>query len=127
MRVEELIGVSRGILFDFNGTLSNDEGLLEQAYDSALLQLGLTRLDPGEYAALLGRSDPDIAQAVLEHRGEGARINEFLSALADIYPAASISAGCLTPDSVAFVKWLLNNDKKVGISRRPSGLRKTMS
>ena len=46
MRVEELIGVSRGILFDFNGTLSNDEGLLEQAYDSALLQLGLTRLDP---------------------------------------------------------------------------------
>ena len=78
MRVEELIGVSRGILFDFNGTLSNDEGLLEQAYDSALLQLGLTRLDPGEYAALLGRSDPDIAQAVLERRGEGARINESI-------------------------------------------------
>ena len=115
MRVEELIGISRGILFDFNGTLSNDEGLLEQAYDSALLQLGLTRLNAGEYAALLGRSDPDIAQAVLEHRGEGSRINEFLSALADIYPAASISDGCLTPDSVAFVKWLLNNDKKVGI------------
>src|SRR5699024_5286807 len=36
-------------------------------------------------------------------------------ALADIYPAASISAGCLTPDSVDFVKWLLNNDKKVVI------------
>src|SRR5690625_5407848 len=85
VRVEEIIGISRGILFDFNGTLSNDEGLLEQAYDSALLQLGLTRLDPGEYAALLGRSDPDIEQAVIAKRGEGARINEILRELDIIY------------------------------------------
>src|SRR5699024_12876487 len=95
VRVEEIIGISRGILFDFNGTLSNDEGLLEQAYDSALLQLGVTGLHTGEYAALLGRSDPDIAQAVLADRGEGARINEFSGVLADVYPAASISAGCV--------------------------------
>jgi len=115
VQVKELINSSNGILFDFNGTLSNDEEVLEQAYDVALVQLGLNGLNAGEYASLLGHSDPDIARVLLDARGEGNRIEEFLSVLAETYPAASISADCLKSDSVELLKWLLRNDKRVGI------------
>lgn len=115
MLFKELINGSQGILFDFNGTLSDDEAVLEQAYDATLVHLGLDGLDEGEYASLLGRSDPDIARAVLDARGEDGRLEEFLDALAKIYPAASIAAGCLKPQAFEFIKWLLGQGKKVGI------------
>ena len=115
MQFKGLMESANGILFDFNGTLSNDEEVLENAYDLTLAELGLNGLEEGEYASLLGRSDPDITRAVLDKRGEGHRNEEFLRALADSYVAASISAGCLHSDSVELLKWLLAENKKVGI------------
>lgn len=115
MQFKGLMESAKGILFDFNGTLSNDEEVLENAYDLTLAELGLNGLEEGEYASLLGRSDPDITRAVLDKRGEGHRNEEFLRALADSYVAASISAGCLHSDSVELLKWLLAENKKVGI------------
>ena len=115
MQFKGLMESAKGILFDFNGTLSNDEEVLENSYDLTLAELGLNGLEEGEYASLLGRSDPDITRAVLDKRGEGHRSEEFLRALADSYVAASISAGCLHSDSVELLKWLLAENKKVGI------------
>ena len=115
MQFKGLMESAKGILFDFNGTLSNDEEVLENSYDLTLAELGLNGLEEGEYASLLGRSDPDITRAVLDKRGEGHRNEEFLRALADSYVAASISAGCLHSDSVELLKWLLAENKKVGI------------
>lgn len=56
------------VILDFNGTLSLDEDLLEQCYAAALDNLGLQTMGSAEYAALLGRSEHDIAQALLENR-----------------------------------------------------------
>ena len=66
--VINLISQNRGILFDFNGTLSSDEDVLEISYDRALQDLGETPLRPGEYHALLGRSEPEIGDTLLRAR-----------------------------------------------------------
>ncbi|RCS75551.1 HAD family hydrolase [Brachybacterium alimentarium] len=56
------------VILDFNGTLSLDEDLLERCYAAALDNLGLQPMGSAEYATLLGRSEHDIAQALLENR-----------------------------------------------------------
>ena len=56
------------VLLDFNGTLSLDEDLLEHCYERGLAALSLSPMGDGEYAALLGRSEHDIAGALLAAR-----------------------------------------------------------
>lgn len=66
------------VLFDFNGTLSDDETELEAAYGNALLDMGLPEMTAAEYASLLGRSEPDIAAALMAARGRSAEAAEDL-------------------------------------------------
>lgn len=80
-----LLHSRRGVLFDFNGTLSDDERQLEQAYDLGLLDLGLPGLADAEYQALLGMSDPDISERLLEARGAGPATERLLDAVAARY------------------------------------------
>lgn len=86
---------TRGILFDFNGTLSDDEDLLRTCYDLALGELGHPGLRPGEYEALLGRSEPDIAEELIRARG-GAETPALIDAVARHY-----RRGCLTTPRVS--------------------------
>ncbi len=65
----DLMHRSTTILFDFNGTLSDDETELEAAYSAALLDMHLPEMHPDEYAGLLGRSEPDIACELMRARG----------------------------------------------------------
>lgn len=64
-----LLTSADGVLFDFNGTLSLDEELLEQCYGQALVDCGLSPLGSGEYAALIGMSEYAICDALLAERG----------------------------------------------------------
>lgn len=81
----DLLARARAVLFDFNGTLSLDEKILEESYESALATLHLPGMGPGEYARLMGRSELDICRALLMSRGATVPSDQLLDALADSY------------------------------------------
>ncbi len=59
----------KAVLFDFNGTIVNDEEIHQQLIDEILLGENL-RPDPAEYRQLcMGRSDRACLKALLESRG----------------------------------------------------------
>ena len=59
----------KAVLFDFNGTIVNDEEIHQQLIDEILLGENL-RPDPAEYRQVcLGRSDRACLKALLESRG----------------------------------------------------------
>lgn len=67
-RALRMLRGAKAALFDFNGTLSLDEDMLETAYGEALVRLGEEPLRPGEYASLLGHSEYDICSALVASR-----------------------------------------------------------
>ncbi|AXE39615.1 HAD family hydrolase [Acidipropionibacterium virtanenii] len=81
----DLLQRADAVLFDFNGTLSLDEEILEQAYESALSTLGQPAMGPGEYASLMGRSELDICRALLEVRDGSATSDQLLGHLTASY------------------------------------------
>lgn len=80
-----LLRKADAVLFDFNGTLSLDEEILERSYVAALTALGLPAMGPGEYAGLMGRSELDICQALLAAREGSAGTDELLDLLTASY------------------------------------------
>lgn len=72
-------------LFDFNGTLSNDETILENVFDQSLAKLDLEGLRTGEYATVLGMSDVDITRELAAARHAEDRQTELLAAVASTY------------------------------------------
>ncbi|MDK8242816.1 HAD family hydrolase [Corynebacterium coyleae] len=102
------------VLFDYNGTLSNDEHILEHAYDQALTSLGLRGLTDGEYSSHLGKSDPDIASALLSAR-EDNRYSILIEELGLAYQRAVRTHPTISGDSIDFVHALINSGKKVTV------------
>ena len=78
-RWERLSG--RALIFDFNGTLSNDEPLILQLYTEMFLeQLGWTLTPEDYYGRLAGRSDREIIDIVLNDAGRDAGLGPQLLA-----------------------------------------------
>ena len=62
----------RAVLFDFNGTLSNDEPLLLRMYVEMFAEhLGIELTAAEYYSRLAGRSDPEIIEAVVAEQAGG--------------------------------------------------------
>ncbi|MFF5209693.1 HAD family hydrolase [Streptosporangium sp. NPDC000396] len=62
----------RGVIFDFNGTLSNDEPLLLRIFTEMFLErLGWTMTPEHYYLHLAGRSDREIIDTVVAEIGGG--------------------------------------------------------
>ncbi|MCT1430920.1 HAD family phosphatase [Brachybacterium muris] len=87
LAAEKLLAAT-AVLLDFNGTLSLDEDLLEDCYARALAALDLAPPAPGEYATLLGRSEEDIAAALLVSRAEAVTTDALLDEVAAAYVEA---------------------------------------
>lgn len=102
------------VLFDYNGTLSNDEHILEHAYDQALVSLGLRGLADGEYSSHLGKSDPDIASALLSARGDD-RYFSLIEELSHAYQREVVISPTISGESIDFVHALINSGKKVTV------------
>lgn len=114
--LQELIDRSQAIIFDFNGTLSDDETELEQAYGEALLEMGLPGLTAPEYAAQLGKSEPDIAAALTQARtGSTARETELLDLVSARYLAICAEYPRVSEQSVELVHQLVERGKQVAI------------
>lgn len=110
------LACSRGILFDFNGTLSDDEAQLERAYARAIIDLGYSPMSAAEYATLLGRSEPDIAASLIDARGGPTRdADTLLSAVAGRYRALCEDDPRVSDRTVSMVKTLRKSGRKVGI------------
>lgn len=99
------------VFFDFNGTLSDDEGVLAAVFTAMGAQLGVP-LTAEEYAAsFLGRSDKEICAELLRRAGVAAdqvpsRVSELLVELADSYNAAVAVEPAIGPEACALVREL---------------------
>ena len=111
----ELVLESSAVIFNFNGTLSNDEAVLEKAYDNALRKLKLEPLKEGEYEALLGLSDRDISRMLTEARSAEHRVEELLEALTASYLEQSRGNELIGTKTVSMIQALQSRDIRVGI------------
>lgn len=103
----DLMRASTSVLFDFNGTLSDDETELEAAYAAALLDMGLPAMSSEEYASLLGMSEPDIAHALMETRGFDVEESlELLSRVGEQYAEICRTNPRVSQQSVEMVRHL---------------------
>nr|VDG62500.1 phosphorylated carbohydrates phosphatase [Streptococcus thermophilus]VDG64673.1 phosphorylated carbohydrates phosphatase [Streptococcus thermophilus] len=103
-----------GVLFDFNGTLSDDEPVLQATYDTALQQLGLEGLRPNEYESLVGLSDPDIVRRLLAARSSD-EFDALIGHLSEAYSAAVAERPTITRESARFVAELIDAGTHVAI------------
>jgi beta-phosphoglucomutase-like phosphatase (HAD superfamily) len=112
----DLLSAATTVLFDFNGTLSDDEAELEAAYGSALLDMGLPAMPADEYAALLGRSEPDIAAALVEARGRSVEeAADLLARVGEQYATICRANPRVSACSVDLVVQLVEKGWKLGI------------
>lgn len=107
---------STTVLFDFNGTLSDDETELEAAYGGAILAMGLPEMSAAEYASLLGRSEPDIAAALMAGRGRSEdEADELLRRVGEQYADICRVNPRVSARSVELVAQLAEKGWKLGI------------
>lgn len=98
-------------IFDFNGTLSDDEGVLAAVFIAMAAELGVPLSDAEYAASFLGRSDKEICAELLRLAGVGpdqlpSRVSQLLVRLADSYNAAVAVEPTIGPDARALVREL---------------------
>ena len=107
-------------IFDFNGTLSDDEGVLTAVFISMAADLGVP-LTAEEYAAsFLGRSDQEICTELLLRAGVEADrlsglVRQQLARLADSYNAAVAAEPTIGPAACALVRELHRLGKPLAV------------
>ena len=78
----------QAVIFDFNGTISDDEPLLDRLFREVLADAGVELTSETYFAELSGLSDPEIVERALELGGveaDAARRDEFLRRKIDRY------------------------------------------
>ena len=113
--LNELLAERSGILFDYNGTLADDEAMLEVVYNEALARLELAPLADGEYQALLGKSDPDISAALLEARAAEVTVDKLLAEVSAGYLEAYRRDPRITQATVAMLRKLHGDGIRMGV------------
>lgn len=104
------------VVFDFNGTLSDDEDVLAEVFTSIAADLGVS-LSAEEYVAdFLGRSDQEICVGLLERAGaDPARLPQLLAQVAEKYNAAVAVQPAIGPDACALVTALHELGKPLAV------------
>lgn len=113
--LNELLAERSGILFDYNGTLADDEAMLEVVYNEALARLELAPLADGEYQALLGKSDPDISAALLQARAAEVTVDKLLAEVSAGYLEAYRRDPRITQATVAMLRKLHGDGIRMGV------------
>lgn len=106
------------VIFDFNGTLSDDEPILFEIFRELFLtHLGwnMTREDYCE--ELLGRSDREIIERAISRHGRGTEkeVTELLRLRQGVYKQRVADKSPITDATVELVKLLADNDIPVAI------------
>jgi beta-phosphoglucomutase len=108
----------RSAIFDFNGTLSDDEPILLRLYIEMFAQrLGWTLTPQRYYQRLAGRSDREIVQIVLAETGnDPALLEDLLTERRARYCALVEQCSPIQPGTVAAVQLLTAAGVPVAIS-----------
>ncbi len=96
----------RAVIFDFNGTLSDDEPILLEVFSEIFSgRLGRPLSAEEYYSRLRGRSDREIVEAVVdESAADGGRlVEELLQMRAERYLAKVAESSPVRPGTVALV------------------------
>ena len=97
----------RAAIFDFNGTLSMDEPLLDRLFREAFAGIGIAFDSAFYFRELAGRSDPEIVERALRLHGrepDPHTAAAILERKVAGYIAAVRAEPTISPETVAFVR-----------------------
>lgn len=109
MLADWAIRPERGVIFDFNGTLSDDEPILLEVFTELFAERLGYDLDAVDYAERLrGLTDREIVESVVDQSGagRGAVVEELLALRAERYIAKVAEESPVRPGTVALVQRL---------------------
>jgi beta-phosphoglucomutase len=92
------------VVFDFNGTLSDDEPVLDELFRGIGYDLGLELTSEDYYLSLAGLSDPAIIARLVEWSGSDIDPGRLLEAKIAKYKEIVTAKPTITPETVAFVE-----------------------
>lgn len=98
---------ARAVIFDFNGTISDDEPLLDRLYREVLAEVGIRLTSEEYYRSLAGLSDPEIITRALELGGiapTAGRRAQLLRAKIERYKAEVSRRPTISAEVAAFVR-----------------------
>ncbi len=106
------------VIFDFNGTLSDDEPILFDIF-SELFRAHLSwEMTPEDYRdELLGRSDREIIEHTVNRHGRGTKdeVDDLLRLRQGVYQRRVADENPIAATTVELVKILADNDIPIGI------------
>lgn len=104
------------VIFDFNGTLSDDEPILYRIFSELFAtHLGWTMTAEEYQRELLGHSDREIIEKAIARRGSGADIEHLLQLRKQRYREVVVEDNPIRPDTVELVRLLAGNDVSMAI------------
>lgn len=112
---------TRAVLFDFNGTLSDDEPILERVFGEIFMAYLGWRLPAGDYySRLAGRSDREIVEIAVAERAGGLAGNEplverLLALRRERYLQLVADESPVHPHTAALVRTLAERGHALGI------------
>lgn len=106
-----------GVLFDFNGTLSDDERILEALFiELAAEEFGFALTEQHYRNELVGRSDREIMEAIVKQAGRAAvQVGGFLHLMDSRYNAAVALHSSISEDARELVRALHGAGIRLGV------------
>jgi HAD superfamily hydrolase (TIGR01509 family) len=94
------------VVFDFNGTISDDEPLLAELFVQIFGEMGIEVTEERYWGEFAGYSDPEIVERVLSETGEydGAVAQRLLDRRAELYLARAGAGETVHPEVAACVR-----------------------
>lgn len=108
----------RGVIFDFNGTLSDDEPILLEIFTELFAaQLGWQMTAEQYYGRLAGRSDREIIETAVAEQGAGGAglVEDMLRRRREMYKEKVARRSPITETAVALVRRLAAERIPMGI------------
>src|SRR4051812_15672782 len=96
----------RAVVFDFNGTISNDEPLLAEVFHQMFAEVGIDVPASLYFERFAGYSDPEIVERVLAHfgrHGDGALAERLVERRIELYLKAVRTRSTVLPAAAAAV------------------------
>jgi beta-phosphoglucomutase len=95
---------TRAVIFDFNGTISDDEPVLDELFQALGARLGWPLTSDEYYAELAGLSDPEIVDRILARTGADADRDALLREKIDRYKALVAETPTVSAAAAAAVR-----------------------
>lgn len=95
------------IVFDFNGTLSDDEELLAELFVQIFAEIGVAVTRELYFSDYAGLSDPEIVASVCERHGRGGEdglVERLLHRRTELYLAAVAAHSPVRPEAADFAR-----------------------